>query len=217
MIAAAAPPPAASTAVEPNCAAPANTKADITIAASGPITGRATTPNDRPSSKRRGAERQPGAECRRGWWRDARSSRRTWRERLFGGYARRAVATTLDELIAAARVLDLSHPLTPEFPLFPVYNPVEVAERFTVPKDGFFVRAWSFDEHCGTHVDAPAHFGEGARRSMRSTRPSCSSRPPSWTSASGRPATTTRSWSPTTCWPGSRGTARCPTAAPSSP
>jgi kynurenine formamidase len=72
------------------------------------------------------------------------------------------VATTLDELIAAARVLDMSHPLTPEFPLFPIYNPVEVAERFTIPKDGFFVRAWSFDEHCGTHVDAPAHFGDGA-------------------------------------------------------
>jgi kynurenine formamidase len=69
------------------------------------------------------------------------------------------VARTLDELIAASRVLDLSHPLTPDFPLFPIYNPVEVAERFTVPEDGFFVRAWSFDEHCGTHVDAPAHFG----------------------------------------------------------
>src|SRR2546430_14702039 len=50
MIAAAAPPPAAGRAVGPNCAAPATTKADITIAASGPITGRATTPNDRPSS-----------------------------------------------------------------------------------------------------------------------------------------------------------------------
>ena len=72
------------------------------------------------------------------------------------------MATKLHELIAAARVLDLSHPLTPEFPLFPVYNPVEVAERFSVAEDGFFVRAWSFDEHCGTHVDAPAHFGEGA-------------------------------------------------------
>ena len=79
-----------------------------------------------------------------------------------GGYARPAVATTLDELIAAARVLDLSHPLSPDFPLFPIYNPVEVAERFSVSKDGFFVRAWSFDEHCGTHVDAPAHFGEGS-------------------------------------------------------
>jgi kynurenine formamidase len=78
-----------------------------------------------------------------------------------GGYARRAVAT-LGELIAKARVHDLSHPLSPEFPLFPVYNPVEVAERFSVPDDGFFVRAWSFDEHCGTHVDAPAHFGGAA-------------------------------------------------------
>ena len=72
------------------------------------------------------------------------------------------MATTLDELIAASRVLDLSHPLSPDFPLFPIYNPVEVAERFSVSKDGFFVRAWSFDEHCGTHVDAPAHFGEGS-------------------------------------------------------
>jgi kynurenine formamidase len=72
------------------------------------------------------------------------------------------MAATLYELIASARALDLSHPLSPEFPLFPVYNPVEVAERFTVERDGFFVRAWSFDEHCGTHVDAPAHFGAGA-------------------------------------------------------
>jgi kynurenine formamidase len=77
-------------------------------------------------------------------------------------YPRRVVATTLPELVAGARVLDLSHPLSPEFPLFPVYNPVEVAERFSVERDGFFVRAWSFDEHCGTHVDAPAHFGGAA-------------------------------------------------------
>lgn len=69
---------------------------------------------------------------------------------------------TLGELIAQARVLDLTHTLSPEFPLFPVYNPVEVAERFSVADDGFFVRAWSFDEHCGTHVDAPAHFGGAA-------------------------------------------------------
>ena len=79
-----------------------------------------------------------------------------------GVYARQDVATTLEELIATARVLDLSHPFSPEFPLFPIYNPVEVADRFTVAKDGFFVRAWSFDEHCGTHVDAPAHFGGAA-------------------------------------------------------
>jgi kynurenine formamidase len=58
-----------------------------------------------------------------------------------------------------ARVLDLTHRLTPDFPLFPVYDPVRVADKFNVSEHGFFVRSWSFDEHCGTHVDAPAHFG----------------------------------------------------------
>jgi kynurenine formamidase len=66
------------------------------------------------------------------------------------------------ELAAVARVWDLTHALTPEFPLFPVYDPVEVADKFSVAEHGFFVRSWSFDEHCGTHVDAPAHFGPRA-------------------------------------------------------
>jgi kynurenine formamidase len=60
------------------------------------------------------------------------------------------------------RVVDLSHVLSPESPLFPVYDPVEVADKFALGADGFFVRSWAFDEHSGTHVDAPAHFGEGA-------------------------------------------------------
>jgi kynurenine formamidase len=37
-----------------------------------------------------------------------------------------------------------------------------VADRFSLAEDGFYVRGWSFDEHCGTHIDAPAHFGDGA-------------------------------------------------------
>lgn len=76
-------------------------------------------------------------------------------------YARR-MASTLRELVRAARVVDLTYPLSPAFPLYPVYDPVRVAERFEWSRDGFFVRSWSFDEHCGTHVDAPAHFAEGA-------------------------------------------------------
>jgi kynurenine formamidase len=68
--------------------------------------------------------------------------------------------TVEDPLAAAraARVLDLTHTLTPGFPLYPVYDPVRVAERFAIDRDGFFVRSWAFDEHSGTHVDAPAHF-----------------------------------------------------------
>ena len=59
------------------------------------------------------------------------------------------------------RVLDLSHVLSPESPLFPAYDPVAVADKFALGADGFYVRSWAFDEHSGTHVDAPAHFGEG--------------------------------------------------------
>ena len=57
------------------------------------------------------------------------------------------------------RVVDLAHVLSPATPLFPAYDPVQVANKFTVEGDGFFVRSWAFDEHSGTHVDAPAHFG----------------------------------------------------------
>jgi len=60
------------------------------------------------------------------------------------------------------RVLDLTHTLTPEFPLYPVYDPVTVRDKFSVADDGFHVRSWTFDEHSGTHVDAPAHFGGDA-------------------------------------------------------
>jgi kynurenine formamidase len=72
------------------------------------------------------------------------------------------MTATLGELARGARVVDLTYPLSPSFPLFPIYDPVRVADRFDLGRDGFFVRGWSFDEHCGTHVDAPAHFGEGA-------------------------------------------------------
>lgn len=59
-------------------------------------------------------------------------------------------------------VVDLSHVLSPDSPLFPIYDPVRVADKLAVATDGFSVRSWAFDEHSGTHVDAPAHFGEGA-------------------------------------------------------
>jgi kynurenine formamidase len=68
----------------------------------------------------------------------------------------------MSELLGRARVVDLTYTLTPDFPLFPVYDPVRVAQKFSCADDGFFVRSWSFDEHCGTHVDAPAHFADGA-------------------------------------------------------
>jgi kynurenine formamidase len=72
------------------------------------------------------------------------------------------MTAALSEVLARARVVDLTYPLTSEFPLFPVYDPVRVAQKFSCAEDGFFVNSWAFDEHSGTHVDAPAHFAEGA-------------------------------------------------------
>ena len=46
MTAAASPPPAPSTATDPNWAEPANTSADIARVASAPMTGSASTPNE---------------------------------------------------------------------------------------------------------------------------------------------------------------------------
>src|SRR5438270_6971427 len=72
------------------------------------------------------------------------------------------MSAALSELLGRARVIDLTYPLTVEFPLFPAYDPVRVAQKFSCERDGFFVKSWAFDEHSGTHVDAPAHFGPGA-------------------------------------------------------
>jgi kynurenine formamidase len=70
---------------------------------------------------------------------------------------------SLPDVLRDAEVIDLAHVLSPATPMFPIYNPVRVAEKFGIARgDGFNVRSWAFDEHAGTHVDAPAHFADGA-------------------------------------------------------
>src|SRR4051794_33254988 len=64
-MAAPAPPPAASTAVAANCAEPANTSADMTIGATLPISGRASTPNETASRKPAAAYGMPTRKPRR--------------------------------------------------------------------------------------------------------------------------------------------------------
>ncbi|WP_437675647.1 cyclase family protein [Sorangium sp. So ce131] len=63
--------------------------------------------------------------------------------------------------LASARVVDLSHPITPEMPLFPGSKPYATQTLGTVEKDGYYINRFSMDEHAGTHVDAPAHFKTG--------------------------------------------------------
>ena len=55
-------------------------------------------------------------------------------------------------------VYDLTHTFSPKLPVFPAFKPVQIRERFTIAKDGFFANEITFDEHTGTHLDAPMHF-----------------------------------------------------------
>ena len=59
-------------------------------------------------------------------------------------------------------VVDLTHPFSSSLPVYPGYKPVQIRERFSVTRDGFAANEVMFDEHTGTHVDAPSHFVAGA-------------------------------------------------------
>ena len=59
----------------------------------------------------------------------------------------------------AQGVVDLSHTLTPSFPVIPgVVTPGERKTIYTVEENIIYSQRWSFDEHQGTHMDFPAHF-----------------------------------------------------------
>ena len=58
-------------------------------------------------------------------------------------------------------VIDLTHPLSPGLPVYPAYKPLQVRQHFSVARDGFAANEVTFDEHTGTHVDAPSHFVAG--------------------------------------------------------
>jgi kynurenine formamidase len=63
--------------------------------------------------------------------------------------------------LATARVVDLTHPITPDMPLFPGDEPYASEALSTLEKDAYRSNRFSMDEHAGTHVDAPAHFTVG--------------------------------------------------------
>ncbi len=62
------------------------------------------------------------------------------------------------------RIYDISVPISPgETPVFPGDPGIEVASFLAIARgDAANVTALSFGAHTGTHVDAPAHFIEGA-------------------------------------------------------
>lgn len=59
-----------------------------------------------------------------------------------------------------AKVVDLTHTLSPEFPTYFGVSGLELADRFTYAKEKFNLKIWTVNEHTGTHIDSPFHFSE---------------------------------------------------------
>jgi kynurenine formamidase len=59
------------------------------------------------------------------------------------------------------KVADLTHVFRPDFPLFGGGQAIDIKTVVTVKDNGFYVNRLSYDEHAGTHMDAPAHFTDG--------------------------------------------------------
>jgi kynurenine formamidase len=93
---------------------------------------------------------------------------------LAGAGAAVAAALPGRALAAPARggkkAQDLTHVFRTSLPLFADIFPRPTRETFvTVPRDGFYGQVWRFWEHTGTHLDVPAHFILGGRKTPQLT------------------------------------------------
>lgn len=57
-------------------------------------------------------------------------------------------------------ILDLTHLMHNDMPVYPGKRPVEIVSAATIGKDGYREKHLSIDGHTGTHIDAPAHMLE---------------------------------------------------------
>lgn len=93
-------------------------------------------------------------------------SRRGFIGAMTGGAATAAVPAAAQDTVRLPKgfraVVDLTHPFSPMLPVYPGYKPVQIRQRFSIARDGFAANEVTFDEHTGTHVDAPSHFVAGA-------------------------------------------------------
>jgi kynurenine formamidase len=83
---------------------------------------------------------------------------------LGAGCARQRPPPGLLDRLRAARVVDLTHTLSPAFPFIPVKDatfPFRISPIATIAQRGVYANKWELTEHNGTHIDAPSHFWEG--------------------------------------------------------
>jgi kynurenine formamidase len=62
--------------------------------------------------------------------------------------------------IQAAKVADMTHTVSPEFPTYFGVPGIKSEQKFKFEKDGFNVFELTVNEHTGTHIDAPLHFSK---------------------------------------------------------
>ena len=63
--------------------------------------------------------------------------------------------------IGLSKVMDLTHTLSPKFPVIPspgLTFPIKITAIATLEKFGVSVNKWELMDHNGTHIDAPCHF-----------------------------------------------------------
>lgn len=71
-------------------------------------------------------------------------------------------STAAARRIRAKRAMDLTHTFTAGFPVYTGNVPTRKT-LVTVEENGFYAQGWTFEEHSGTHMDAPGHFVSGGR------------------------------------------------------
>jgi len=62
------------------------------------------------------------------------------------------------------KVIDLSHTIHSEMPLYPGTNPIKIKQLATVSVHGYNEKQFTITSHIGTHIDAPAHMLERGKR-----------------------------------------------------
>ena len=75
-------------------------------------------------------------------------------------------------------VLDLTHPIAPDMPVYPGDPQPRLTPLAFLPEDGFRQLGMTLTTHTGTHVDAPAHLlerGDVVKIPLMPTCSSCSS------------------------------------------
>ena len=91
------------------------------------------------------------------------------RRRALGLLVAPAVAGAVTHRVAARQpditlpgafttIHDLTHTLTPQTPVFPLFKGIQIVQRFSIDSEGFYGNELTVNEHTGTHLDAPVHF-----------------------------------------------------------